>query len=284
MKRVIFIGCGDIATRSAALLQAQKHTVLGVRRNTSLLPQWLASQSADVQLPETLEFLRNTNADTLVYILAASSFNEQAYKQAYINGLKNVVDAARPGLAGSSIRSLLFVSSTAVYHQNGGELVNESTHTEPARFNGKVILQAEKLALSTGVATCVRFSGIYGPGRLRMIERVKNGQCTPDSNTSYTNRVHVEDCAKILMHLIQLEELPEIVLASDSEPANAADVESYIAATLGVEKRYRTQVSGSKRIAGSKRCSNQRLIELGYQFIHPDYRSGYRELINTLKA
>jgi len=280
VKHVIFIGCGDIATRSAALLHAKKYRVLGVRRNTSVLPQWLASQSADVQLPDTLDFLRHTDADTLVYILAANSFDEQAYKEAYIHGLKNVIDAARPGLAGSSIERLLFVSSTAVYHQNNGELVNESSQTVPTRFNGTTILQAEKLAQSTGVATCVRFSGIYGPGRLRMIDRVKKGQCTPDTITSYTNRVHVEDCANILAHLIELEELPEVVLASDSEPASAADVESYIAATLGVEKRFRTEAGESKRIAGSKRCNNQLLIDLGYKFIYPDYRSGYHDLIS----
>jgi len=152
VKRVIFVGCGDIATRSAALLQAQQHSVLGVRRNTNALPQWLQSQSADVQKPNTLEFLRNTKADTLVYILAAGSFDEQAYIEAYVEGLKNVIEAARPGAAGSNIERLIFVSSTAVYHQDNGELVDEHSQTRPTKFNGKIILQAEDIALNTNVA------------------------------------------------------------------------------------------------------------------------------------
>ena len=74
--------------------------------------------------------------------------------------------------------------------------------------------------------------------------------------------------------------MPEIVLGSDSLPATSVDVESFIAEQLGVEKQYAEPNSKRpKRIAGSKRCDNRMLLGTGYQFTHPDYRSGYKSLI-----
>ena len=275
-EKVVFIGCGDIATRAALKLQNSGTAVLGVRRQISNLPADLPATAADVLNPSSLEFLRNSDANTLVYSLAADSFNEESYLNAYVTGLNNTIQACDFG----QIKRLIFISSTAVYHQNDGSQVDELSPTAPQRFNGKVMLEAEKLALATGVGTALRLSGIYGPGRLRLVDRVRNGHCSDERSATWSNRIHVEDCAGVIAHLVNQDTLPEVVLGSDSLPATSVDVESFIAEQLGVEKQYAEPNSKRpKRIAGSKRCDNRMLLGTGYQFTHPDYRSGYKALI-----
>jgi len=278
-EKVVFIGCGDIATRAALKLQNHGASVLGVRRHIDTLPAALPATAADVLKPSSLGFLRDTGATTIVYSLAAGSFDEQSYLNAYVKGLHNTIEACDF----NHIRRLIFVSSTAVYHQNDGSLIDELSPTVPQRFNGKVMLQAEKLALATGVGTALRLSGIYGPGRLRLIDRVRNGQCSDESSVTYSNRIHVEDCAGVIAHLIAQQTLPEVVLGSDSLPATSVEIETFIASQLGITKQYADKV-GEKpiRIAGSKRCDNRLLLNTGYRFAYPDYLSGYKELIATI--
>jgi len=142
------------------------------------------------------------------------------------------------------------------------------------------MLEAERLALQTNIATVLRYSGIYGPGRTRMIDRVRNGQCTPENTETYTNRIHVADCAGFLAHLVLHNSPPELVIGSDSNPATANDVESFIAQQLGIKKRYAdANDKKPKRIAGSKRCSNALMLNSGYKLQHPDFRTGYQQLI-----
>ncbi len=279
-RNVIFIGCGKVATGAASLLQQQGVDVHGVRRDISALPSSMQKTSADVSDPTSLNFLKSTTADTLVYSLAASEFNEKSYTAAYITGLQNVITACDF----THIKRLIFVSSTAVYHQNDGSVVDEQSATEPTRFNGKLMLEAEHLALSTGIGTALRFSGIYGPGRNRMIERVRTGNCTQEHSAAYTNRIHSEDCSAALVHLIMQTELPPLILGTDSKPARSTDVESFIAEKLGVEKQYVDPGSNLKtkvrRIAGSKQCCNRLLLNTGFAFRYPSYKEGYQKLIN----
>lgn len=280
-RNTIFIGCGKIAIGAARLLQRKSIGVHGVRRNTHHLPATMQRTAADVSKPASLGFLQNIKADTLVYSLAASSFDEDSYQAAYITGLQNVIDACNFKL----VKRLIFVSSTAVYHQNDGSVVDESSATKPTRFNGKLMLEAEQLALESGIGTAVRFSGIYGPGRNRLIERVRQGNCTPEDSDTYTNRIHSQDCSAVLAHLILQKELPPVILGTDSLPAQSTEVESYIAKQLNAKKEYADSTSSDKpkvkRIAGSKQCNNRLLLDTGFEFSYPTYKEGYKALIEN---
>ncbi len=285
---IVIVGCGDVGTRCAKILTDAGHFVLGVRRNPAKLPQWLTPVEADVLKPATLEFLNPDaesplNIDVVIYSLAAASFTELDYRDAYVSGLNNTLTA----LGWRSLKRFFYVSSTGVYHQNNGEWVDESSDTQPTRFNGQLVLEGEQAVRERRDGTCVRYSGIYGPGRLRLINRVAAGQATPETPPSFTNRIHIEDCAASLAHLVMLAEnteLESLYLASDSQPATSADVEAFIAATLGLSLEQSEPVPRSKRIAGSKRCSNKRLLNTGYQFIYPDYQAGYRQVIDSMRA
>jgi len=274
-KSIIFIGCGKVATGAARMLSEQNIRLRGVRRDISSLPGFMKKSAADVCNPASMEFLKSTDADTIVYSIAATGFDEHSYTKAYVTGLQNTLRA----MDMKAVKRLIFVSSTAVYHQNDDSLVDEHSATNPERFNGKIMLEAEQIAIETGIGTAVRFSGIYGPGRNRLIERVRNGNCTPENSVSFTNRIHSQDCSAVIAHLITQPKLPSVIVASDSKPATTTEVESFIATQLNIQKQYADTSEKTKRIAGSKRCCNRLLLDTGFKFKYPNYRQGYKELI-----
>ena len=140
-------------------------------------------------------------------------------------------------------------------------------------------MEAEALLQEAQVnSTIVRFSGIYGGNRTRLIEQVCEGRRGLSQDLQLSNRIHEDDCVGFLMHLMQLaaggETLESCYLASDSCPVDMNEVVQYIADQHGIQlPADRREIP---RRAGNKRCDNRRMLATGYQLKYPDYREGYR--------
>lgn len=273
---VLIAGCGDVGCQLGLNLISHGLEVYGLRRNINQLPDGIQGISADLADPASLAALPAT--DIVVYASAASKHDEAGYKQAYVEGLSNLLAAlpAKP-------KHLFFTSSSGVYHQNDSDWVDEDSPTEPTSFSGQIMLQAEQAALNSGVpTTVVRFSGIYGPGRNHLLNQVRSGRSAPESPALFSNRIHRDDCAGVLAHLVQRalsgQPLDPIYLASDDEPAALHEVSAWLAEQLGVEITDRS----ATRRAGSKMCSNRRLRATGYNFRYPSYREGYGAILTEL--
>lgn len=277
--RIIIAGCGDVGTGLGLLLAGEGHEVFGLRRNAAALPEPLRAISADLADPSTLEGL--PEADYLVYTAAASRHDEDGYRRAYVDGLGNVLDAAAAWTVAP--RRVFFTSSTGVYGQDGGQWVDEESATEPQRFSGRVMLEAERLLQrSPFPSTVVRLAGIYGPGRLRLVLQVREGRATLPSGPSYTNRIHRDDCARLLAHLVALDlegqKLAPVYVGVDDEPADQRDVLPWLAERLGA---LPPPTSPEGRGAG-KRCRNDRLRATGFRLRYPSYREGYDRILREL--
>ena len=280
---ILIVGCGSIGLRLAMALRDQ-HQVYGLKRNAENLPVEINGISADVTRPSSLQGKLPEKLDYIVYCLTASEFNDETYHEIYVNGLKNLINEVNH--SNLSPTRLFFVSSTSVYYQDGDQWVDEDSAASPTRFSGLRLLEAEKTALSCNFpASNIRFSGIYGGTRTRLLEQVKSGQANRNS-PAYTNRIHEDDCVLILKHLIEIdikgEPLDDCYLASDSEPVQMKVLVDWISEQIKEtinSKNKNEMVSAKKRSAGSKRCSNQRLLDSGYQFKYPSFKEGYREMI-----
>ncbi|WP_164549030.1 SDR family oxidoreductase [Amphritea opalescens] len=278
--QILIAGCGDVGSQLGLNLIAQGHQVFGLRRNINQLPVGIQGIAADLSQPDTLQALPQP-IDTVFYIVSAGRRDQAVYQQAYSQGLQNLLDA----LQQQSIkpRQLFFISSTAVYHQQHDEWVDETSATIPDNFSGQIMLEAENIALHSGIAaTVVRFSGIYGPGRNYMLGQVNRGVGYPAEPPRYSNRIHRDDCVGVLTHLHNLshqQALLPLYLASDDNPAPLHEVSDWLAQQLGVEITERS----ARRTIGSKRCNNTRLKQSGYRFRYPDYHAGYPQLIQAFK-
>jgi nucleoside-diphosphate-sugar epimerase len=181
---------------------------------------------------------------------------------------------------------VFFVSSTAVYAQDQEEWVDESSPTLPAHFSGRRLLEAEALlCAATFPGTVIRFGGIYGPGRTRLVQSVKTGRAVfRESPPQWTNRIHRDDCAGVLKHLLGLASPEDLYLGVDCEPARERDVQRWLAETLDAPPpRPTTAEDPAARVArGNKRCRNDRLVASGYTFAYPTYREGYRAVIEGM--
>ncbi|RRC99032.1 SDR family oxidoreductase [Amphritea balenae] len=279
--QILIAGCGDIGGQLGKLLIAQGHQVFGLRRNINQLPSGIQGINADLGQPDTLSALPQ-QTDTVFYIVAAGGREEQRYRQAYPEGLNNLLTAFKK--QNIRPRQLFFISSTAVYNQHNHEWIDENSVTEPDSFAGQITLEAEQVALNSGIpATVVRFSGIYGPGRNMLLNQVMQGKGYPAEPLRYSNRIHRDDCVGVLMHLYQRSKeqpLQPVYLASDSEPVPLHEVADWLAQKLNSHISDRT----SRRAIGSKRCNNQQLSDSGYQFIYPGYQQGYPDLIRAFLA
>nr|WP_282103573.1 SDR family oxidoreductase [Halomonas getboli] len=275
----MILGCGDIGTTLGQELKAAGHRVIGVRRDADKLAgSGLKGVSADLGDAEALAGL--PDADILVYVVSADRFEEEAYRAAYPDGLKTVL--AEFGGRKRVPKHVFFVSSTSVYAQQGGETVDEESPVEPTGFSGLLMREAEQALIEHELpGSVVRFSGIYGPGRDRLIRQVGEGRIAAATPAMYSNRIHRDDCAGVLAHLIGLalagESLHELYLASDCEPAPLHDVMAWLAKQLKVEATATIQSPLRRR--ASKRCDNARLIESGYRFRFPTFREGYLQVL-----
>ena len=254
----------------AARLLAEGCEVWGIRRRIEALGEGVQPWRIDLTQPSGFGS-PPAAFDYLFYTASADRRDENHYRSVYVDGLQNLLSALRE--AGCRLRRVLFTSSTAVYGQSAGEWVDESSATEPLRFNGRVLLEAEAIvhdAPETGIN--LRLSGIYGPGRTRLVRKVWNGEAT--ATGSWTNRIHVEDCAGALHHLMRFDEPKPLYLGSDDEPVTTADVVAWLSDELGVARPPRANSEGL-----NKRCRNTRLRESGYQFELPTFREGYQAIV-----
>ncbi len=266
--RVLIAGCGDVGNVLAAALLQDGHVVYGLKRDTSSLPGGVLPIQADLQNPETLMDLP-AEIDRLVFMPTPASRDQAAYDAIFIQGWKNLW----AGLRQAPCRTLL-VSSTAVYGESGGGSVNEETRPGPTGFNGKVLLKMEHLAAAcTQSLVVVRISGIYGPGRERLIRLAASKNLEVQQSPPYfTNRIHRDDAAAVLKHLLEIDAPQALYLATDDLPAPRFEVIEWLAKAQG--KSAPTGLTDEHASRG-KRVNNQRLRDSGFRMTYPDYRAGY---------
>jgi nucleoside-diphosphate-sugar epimerase len=285
MLRVLIAGCGYVGSVLAGRLAADGCEVWGLRRKVGALPRGVRPLAADLTRAGALVDLP-VGIDCAVYAVAAKAFDEAAYRATYLDGLGNLLRALSD--MGERPRRIFFTSSTSVYGQRRGEWVDESSPTYPLGFSGEIMLLAERLLLGSPFpATVLRLGGIYGPGRARLIDRVRSGRasCRPGP-PHYTNSIHRDDAAGALRHLMRLENPESLYLGVDCEPADERDVFGWLAETMMLPPPGSPAEGEAPppRRAGSKRCRNARLLESGYRFRYPSFREGYGALLRRSSA
>jgi nucleoside-diphosphate-sugar epimerase len=307
MKTVFIIGAGYVAGKAASLLLDQGCTVtLGKRHPERGVASDLMGRARvhamDVQdtnsYPESL-----LTAQVIIYCVASDGFSPEQYRSAYSEGLGKVLQALRSQRSktgsDSAIQRIIFVSSTGVYSQDDGSRVDEHSPTEPKAFSGQIMREAElalqDFAASTrGFEACtIRFSGIYGPGRTRMIQEVAAQKPVSAKRwNQWTNRIHRDDCASALVHLVMRDHIQPCYVGSDTHSASFGEIATWLAARLGVSPPAiqalpsDSTASGAKSAGGlerggHKQCWSTGLLAEGFQFRFPSFKEGYESLIRS---
>lgn len=299
-KNIAVLGCGDIGQRLLARLP-QGWKGLALSRNEKPVPPGCEWAYGDARKVESYS-AQLTELDALVITLTPGARSDEAYKQAYVEPVLAMIEVCKklptPPL-------LVFVSSTAVYAQSAGEQVNEASVCQPVAFNGQRMRETELLLQASGLPhCCVRFSGIYGSGRTRLLKslyeelRDCGGRLEPSAGDfNVGNRIHSDDCARALLHILQLDPArrSSVYVASDQEPVRRWEMKTFLA------KRYFPELSiselsisessipksgevGAERLNSSrgKYCDSSLLQATGFEFQYPSFRESYPALLDEI--
>ncbi len=277
MAKILSVGCGDVGGELARRLAEAGHQVTGLKRNLPAVFNGIDYVAADITSSAQLQNL-STDFDTVFFILSPDGSVENSYRAVYETGLDNLL--AHFANAKQSPR-WFFTSSTSVYAQSQGEWVDEDSVAEPDKPNSRFIRAAERKIIAANPENIVvRFSGIYGEGREYLLRLARQTPAIQKNPPSFTNRIHREDCVEVLLFLFELQAsgqvLQQCYLASDDDPAPSWNVMSWLAEQMGCSP----PIEKTGDIGGmNKRCDNQRLKKLGYQFRYPSYKEGYLPLV-----
>ncbi|MFC7166826.1 SDR family oxidoreductase [Halospeciosus flavus] len=290
--RVAILGCGYVGLELGRQLDAAGHDPIGVRRSddglAAIEDAGFEGVRADVTDAGTLDAI--PDVDAVVFAASSGGRDAAAAREVYVDGLQTAIDhfAARK----RAPEAFVYTSSTGVYGDHDGGWVDEETPLEPTTEKTEVLAEAERVAHESPFdSTVVRFAGLYGPERYRL-ERYVEGPVTE----GYLNMIHRDDAAGVVRFALTDEAAGErgTLLAVDDEPVSKWAFADWLAEQCGVDappKRTREErldeddlsEAVRRRLTTSKRCSNDLLRELGYDYAYPTFREGYRDAVEAYR-
>jgi nucleoside-diphosphate-sugar epimerase len=279
LAKILIVGCGDLGGEIARLLALSQHQIIGVRASAKPIGFNCQCIQADVTQSKTLTPLRNLKPEILIYCVAANPQTDQSYKAHYVEGLRNTLATQDEN---ELLSHVFFVSSTRVYGQKSDSILDENTPAIPADFGGERLLEAENLIKQLHCnATSMRLSGIYGNGRLYMVNMSKDISRWPKEN-AWSNRIHRDDAAHFIVFLCEKVFIKSAVadcyVVTDDMPTKQYEVLNWLAKMQGVE----TDQIKPPEVNSGKRLSNKRLRDTGFKLQYPNYQIGYTEILKNV--
>ncbi len=272
MAGVLIVGCGYLGSRVAARCQRQGHRVFATTRSPARAAEFEAAGITpvvcDVTVPDTLRDL--PRVDATVHCVGLDRAAGKTMNAVYVDGLMHLLALlTHPG-------KFVFISSSSVYGQQYGDLVDEDSPTEPSEESGQIVLRAEEYLFHTlPGATILRFAGIYGPGRLLREKAIRGGEPLAVDPDKWLNLIQVDDGATAVMAALERGQQGNAYIVCDDCPVRRRDFYEYLAHELDAPVPQFILPSVPEKT--NRRLSNRRLRqELAVELEYPDYRHGLR--------
>jgi nucleoside-diphosphate-sugar epimerase len=270
---VIVFGAGFVGKPLCRLLENEGHHVVAVARHEAE-----GFSACDITDCKALEGLREEvgQADAMVHCASSGSGSADRlarYRAVYLEGCRNIIRVFSPA-------RLVFASSSSVYGQTDGSIVDESSCAEPLTETGRVLLEAEELVLGYG-GSVARLAGIYGPGRSYLLKRYLEGAAridgdSPGTEGRWINQIHRQDAASALAHLVGMDEHSGIYNLCDETPLRQRACYDHFNHRFGLGvPEVLPPDRGRARGWSNKRVSGARLLAAGWR---PRYASYFEAL------
>lgn len=269
MQRVIIAGCGYIGSRVARLWKKRGAEVVCLVRTAEKIPvlqsegytagTFSLDDPAAIELPDT--------SNSIVYYLApppgGGTYDTRARN--FIERLKN---GRMPG-------KVIYMSTTSVYSESGGGCVTEDSAAEPHTAIGKRRLDAERAFLEYGreagvPVVILRVSGIYGPGRLPLMQISQGQPLLREEESGPSNRIHADDLAAVCLAAADRGESGDIFNVSDGHPSSMTSYFNACADLLGYPRQPQVSMEEARRtmsplmlsyVTDSRVVDNTRMLE-----------------------
>ncbi len=230
MLNAIIIGCGDIGLRVAQRLQQLNYTVSATARSQESANRLilLGFKTATIDLDAGPPTLPAINAKTVIFYFAPPPGAGEIDPR-MDNFLQSL--ATSPALPAK----VLYISTTAVYHESNGHWVNEQSPTRPLNARGKRRLDAESQLMQFQKChpvkvTIFRVAGIYSANRLPLKQIAARKPILKLAIAPYSNRIHAIDLAEICVVAAQKKAEPLAIFnVSDGKPGSISQYYQQVA-------------------------------------------------------
>jgi nucleoside-diphosphate-sugar epimerase len=293
-KRLVIFGCGYVGSALARAAMASGAQVEALTRNSEKAAALRALGLAKVVVAELSSsdwHGQIAGGPDFVVNCVSAGGGPDGYRQSYVAGLQSILAWAAAG--GAPPGTLVYTSSTSVYAQGDGVVVDESAPAEGGTPNGRIIRESELLLQHAAPAVVrrhfiLRLAGIYGPGRHHLLDQLRTGATALGGSGAHRlNLAHREDIvAAILACLVAPSAVAnEIFNVADTAPALREDVVRWLAAWLGrpvpgFDGGTTSRRGGAPmpdRVISSAKI--QRVLGWRPQF--PDYRAGFEAILGA---
>jgi len=280
--RVLVAGAGWLGAAVARALAARGDEVTALRRDPAraeaLAAPGITPLALDLSAPGAAA--RLPSFDAAVACQSAGSDTVAAYRAAYVEASRALLEAA----ARHGARKMVYTGSTGVFGQRDGSLITEVTPPAPASPTAEVLLEAERLirGAAPGVPACLlRLSGLYGPGRAGLLQRVRSGALAlGPGDDAFMNFCHLDDAVALVLAALDRGEPGAAYHGSDAAPPRRREVVEWVASQLGVEPtRSELPVGGPSRRIDSSWTRR----ELGVTLRYPSFREGLASLMAAVR-
>lgn len=182
---------------------------------------------------------------------------------------------------------IVYLSATSVYGDTGGQTVTEASPAVPVSAMGKRRLDAEQqfqaFGERHGIAVAVlRLAGIYGPGRLPLMQISQGQPLLREEEARPSNRIHVEDLVQVC--LAALENGNGVYNVSDGHPCSMTAYFNACADALELPRQPQVDLAEARRVMPpllfnyfmeSRLVDNSRMLrELDINLRYPEMLAG----------
>lgn len=306
-RSVLIAGCGYLGRRVADRWIRAGVRVTAITRQTARLAEL---QNAGIQ-PLLLDLARCQQLPQLPEVdavLWAVGYDRSAgvsREAIWLDGLQRLIGGLS---AHQPPQRFVYISSTSVYGDAGGQTVDETEPPAPTTEGGVACWQAEQLLrtclqqqLPATQAVVLRMAGLYGPQRLlRRVSDLRAQVPLASAPDDWLNLIHVEDAAAMIQLAACWSPMPTLVNVVNSgtltrrayytllsrllqapPPVFTADTTDTAAAATSVDSAT-PQFSGSHRPrSGNKRVISLVRSQLPVTFCYDDVAAGLRQAVAT---
>lgn len=278
----VIIGCGYLGTKVAKYYLERGEAVTGVVRTTRS-----AEVLQDVGIPgqlldldqDPIGPLNLQGAELFYFAPPPKSGTDETRVERLLGGLNRK----------NSPQRIVYLSTTGVYGDCGGDWVDEARPAHPVVDRAKRRWDAEQRfrawsQTTGGELIILRVAGIYGPGKLPLARLKRKEPTVIESQAPYTNRIHVIDLVQACVAAMSRGVSGEIYNVSDGSPGNMTDYFNQVADWAGLPRPVQISLeeAGTQLSAGmlsylqeSRRLDSLKLRdELGVVLRYPDLQSG----------
>lgn len=279
--KVIVAGCGFVGERTADLLHAAGHEVVGLTHSPESAARLAAAkpwrtESCDISSRESVTSLAvklgADSVDAVIHCASSSRGGAEMYQAVYVDGMRHLTAAFPTAFP-------LYTSSTSVYPQLNGEVVDETSFADPDRDTGHLLREAENIALNSRGAVA-RLAGIYGPGRSFVLKNLLEGKAAIEGNHGQgriLNQIHADDAASALAHLVT-QRLSGIYNVVDDAQMTQRQCLDRLCSIFGIKlPGTREPDPNRKRGWSHKRVSNTKLHATGWAPRYASYFDALRD-------